>query len=65
MPEIYVTAKKDTLEEILNLALRQVRDAPAGAVSVQIYANPGDESITFSDDDSADMGDDQVHVEVF
>ena len=51
--EVYIGATKATLIAVLEAALRDVRDAPEGAVSVPIYAAPGEGYVTLTDEETA------------
>ena len=63
-PEIYVTARKEVLLAALRHAVRQIQESDEGSISVQIYANPTDGTINFSDEDTEGDGQDELHIEV-
>ena len=50
-PSIYIGAQKETLIEVLEAALREIRESVEGSISVPIYANPKDGTVTFTDED--------------
>jgi hypothetical protein len=64
-PDIYVGGKKETLIELLEAALRSLRESTVGSVSVPMYANPTDGTITFTDEDTANDGEGVVTIEEF
>jgi hypothetical protein len=63
-PEIYVTARKEVLLAALEHAVRQIRESDEGHISVQIYGNPVDGTINFTDEDTARDGQDEISIEV-
>lgn len=52
-PSIYVSADKATLLFWLRAATREIEAGTEGAISVPLYANPEDGTITFTDEDMA------------
>lgn len=60
--EIYISARKEILVQVLEQWLDDLKLSTEGAVSVAFYPSEGENKITLTDEDTA--GDDRLLIEV-